>query len=462
MKIVELIKNMGILAIGGICTKAINFLLLPLYTSLISAEEYGTIDVLTTIVTLLVYMVSFQMYDAIFKYATMQRGNVREIKIVFTNIWAFSICICLLFSVIYIIIFEFLDFVGKWYILSAVVSTIFLYTATCSSRSLGHNKLYSFANFISALVMIVLNLLFLVILKLSALTILYSYVIGPLVGGLICVLTDRLWQYWDLRLLNVEKIKEYLRYSLPLIPNEVAWWVIQASDRLVVATFLGLYSAGLLTVATKFSVAYSTIFGFFYTAWVEQCFLHYNTDFGREHIQKLIPKIFIGFCYVTLVLILVCMYVYPIVIDSAYSEAYTLVPWYFIAVLFNVCVGLLHPIYLVLNETKVVMYTTVIAGVINFLANVLLIQHIGILSAPIAAIIGYGVVGIWRWLDINRRYLRIEISYKNILEMVCMLGLVVWVYYYHANDYWGIGSFVIVGLSMIAKFGKEIKNMIKV
>ena len=41
MRILELLRNMGILAIGGICTKAINFMLLPLYTSLISAEEYG-------------------------------------------------------------------------------------------------------------------------------------------------------------------------------------------------------------------------------------------------------------------------------------------------------------------------------------------------------------------------------------------------------------------------------------
>lgn len=462
MKVLELIKNMGILAIGGICTKAINFLLLPLYTYLISVEEYGTIDLLTTISSLMVAMVSFQMYEAIFKYATIQRGNLREIKIIFTNIWVFSVCACFLFSTICAIVFLFLDFVGKWYIVSAVVSTIFLYVTTRSSRSLGHNKLYSFANFISALVMIVLNLLFLVILKLPSLTILYAYVIGPLVGGFICVLADRLWQYWDLCLFDKEKIKEYLRYSIPLIPNEVAWWVIHTSDRLVVVTFLGLYSTGLLTVATKFSVAYSTIFGFFYAAWVEQCFLHYSTDSGRENIQKLIPKIFVGFCYFTCIFIIACMYAYPIAIDSAYNEAYILVPWYLIAVLLNVFIGLVSPIYLIVNDTKAVMYSTIIAGLINFLANVLLIQHIGILSAPIAAIIGYGVVGIWRWVDINRRYLRIELSYKNILEIMCMLGLVVWIYYYHANDYWGICSFVIVVLSMISKFRKKIKNIIKV
>ena len=86
MKVIDLIKNMGVLALGGICTKAISFLLLPLYTALISAEEYGTIDLLSTIATLLTAIVSFQMYEAIFKFVTIQRENLSEIKIIFTNI----------------------------------------------------------------------------------------------------------------------------------------------------------------------------------------------------------------------------------------------------------------------------------------------------------------------------------------------------------------------------------------
>lgn len=458
MKIFELLKNMGVLALGGICTKAISFLLLPLYTALISAEEYGTIDLLSTIATLLTAIVSFQMYEAIFKFVTIQRENLSEIKIIFTNIWFFCLIVCLLYSGLCWLLFTFLDFVGKWYILSAVIASIFLNITTRSSRGLGHNALYSFANFISALVTIALNLLFLLIFKWPAITILYASVIGSLLGGIICVVADKLWKYYDSSLLDISKIKMYLQYSLPLIPNEIAWWAIHASDRLVIAAFLGVYYTGLLAVASKFALAYSTIFSFFYASWVEQCFLHYNTEKGRKHIEALIPKIFVAFAYFTLILTLICMYIYPVVINETYSEAYTLIPWYLIAVLLNVIVGLVSPIYLIHNETKIVMYSTLIAGGINVLVNVLTVNYLGVLSAPVAAIFAYGSVGLWRLWDMRKRYLCIMFSKKNILELMCLLVLVIWVYYGHNEGYMGGCVLTMVFFSMIFEFSKYRKQ----
>ena len=47
----RLIKNTGIIAIGNIGTKLISFLLLPLYTTLLSTAEYGTFDYIISIAT---------------------------------------------------------------------------------------------------------------------------------------------------------------------------------------------------------------------------------------------------------------------------------------------------------------------------------------------------------------------------------------------------------------------------
>lgn len=435
MRIVELIKNIGILSIGGICTKAISFFLIPLYTALISVEDYGTLDYLTTVSTLLIAIVSFQMHEAVFKFATVQRGNINAVKAIFTNIWVASIVLCFVFSIVYFFVIGVLDFVGKWYVLLATVANIFFYMVTKSSRSLGHNVLYSFVNFTSAGVTIVLNLLFLVVLHLPALYLLYAYVAGPLVGGMVCVLADKLWTYFDVRQLNMAKIKEYIKYSCPLIPNEVAWWVIHASDRLVIVTFLGLYYAGILAVAAKFSLVYSTLFSFFYAAWVEQCFLHYKTQAGKEYIETMIPKIFFSFAYFTALFMIVCMYIYPIVINSSYTEGIFLVPWYLLAVLFNVLVGLVSPIYLIHNETKAVMYSTVIAGIINIGVNLISIGMLGVLSAPVSAICGYGSVALWRWFDVKKRYLNLNIPISKITEVSLLVFLSVCLYIFDFKGY---------------------------
>ena len=44
----ELAKNTAILTVGKLCTQCISFFLLPLYTAILSTEEYGTFDLLVT------------------------------------------------------------------------------------------------------------------------------------------------------------------------------------------------------------------------------------------------------------------------------------------------------------------------------------------------------------------------------------------------------------------------------
>ncbi|HAQ8217931.1 TPA: oligosaccharide flippase family protein, partial [Enterococcus faecium] len=48
-----LIKNMGILTISNFSSKILVFLLVPLYTSVLSTTEYGTYDLTISTATLL-------------------------------------------------------------------------------------------------------------------------------------------------------------------------------------------------------------------------------------------------------------------------------------------------------------------------------------------------------------------------------------------------------------------------
>ena len=48
-----LIKNTAIVSLGKICTQLITFFLLPLYTAVLSTEEYGVVDLLNTLTSLL-------------------------------------------------------------------------------------------------------------------------------------------------------------------------------------------------------------------------------------------------------------------------------------------------------------------------------------------------------------------------------------------------------------------------
>lgn len=55
----ELVKNTAILTIGKMCTQFVSFLLLPLYTALLSTEEYGIVDLFTTYIACVAPIVTY-------------------------------------------------------------------------------------------------------------------------------------------------------------------------------------------------------------------------------------------------------------------------------------------------------------------------------------------------------------------------------------------------------------------
>ena len=74
----ELAKNTMIISIGKIGTQFVSFLLLPLYTAKLTTEEYGTVDLLNTYISLLIPIIVFQIEQAIFRYLIDAREKEYE------------------------------------------------------------------------------------------------------------------------------------------------------------------------------------------------------------------------------------------------------------------------------------------------------------------------------------------------------------------------------------------------
>ena len=73
-----LFRNTGIIAIGQISTKIVTFFLLPLYTALLTTEEYGLVDLLITYAGLITVIVGLQIFQAVFRFLITIRGNKKE------------------------------------------------------------------------------------------------------------------------------------------------------------------------------------------------------------------------------------------------------------------------------------------------------------------------------------------------------------------------------------------------
>ena len=76
----QLFKNTAIVSLGKICTQLITFFLLPLYTYILTAEEYGIVDLLNNLVSLLIPIVILQIDQGVFRYLLDCRGQEEKEK----------------------------------------------------------------------------------------------------------------------------------------------------------------------------------------------------------------------------------------------------------------------------------------------------------------------------------------------------------------------------------------------
>ena len=58
---------------------------------------------------------------------------------------------------------------------------------------------------------------------------------------------------------GVTVLKEIIKYSVPLIPNMISWWIVSASDRTIISTVLGVAQNGIYSAANKFSGVFTTL-----------------------------------------------------------------------------------------------------------------------------------------------------------------------------------------------------------
>ena len=67
-KIKYLFKNVGILTISQFSSKILIFFLLPLYTNVLSTEQYGVYDLSVTVVELLYPILTINIIDAVMRF----------------------------------------------------------------------------------------------------------------------------------------------------------------------------------------------------------------------------------------------------------------------------------------------------------------------------------------------------------------------------------------------------------
>lgn len=443
----ELAKNTIIISVGKLFTQFLSFVLLPLYTAVLTTEEYGIVDLISTYVQLLLPFVLLQIDQALLRFIIEDRANSKKNSIQISSVIIFWLIQISVFTIIFSIGNNFLDIDFWLYLYVTVVvtslSSIFLQIA----RGLGDNISYSLASFFCGASTVILNVVFLTIFHLRTEGMLLSVIIGNITTILYLFFKLRVWKYISVRSFDYNVLKKMVLYSLPLVPNALIWWIVNASDRSIVLFALGASANGVLAIAHKFPTLITTFYNFFHLSWTESAALHLKEKDKDEFFSSVFDTVLRLFSSASIGLIAVMPFLFPVFVNNSYSEAYYQIPIYTCASLFNIIVGLYSVIYISEMKTHEIAKTSFYSGIINIVINLLLINKIGLYAASISSAVAFGIMALYRAHDI-KKYINQRINIKLITQIIIMF-LLAGISYYLENTIISICFFIVALINAV-------------
>ncbi len=425
----ELVKNTAIIFIGRMFTQLLTILMLPLYTSYLITAEYGYVDLVLSYITLVVPIVILQLDAGVFRFLISNRGKEEETNKVISSTVSVLLKTVLTASLVYIALMQFINIDFKYYILVCAITSL---TSSCMqqiSRGLGNNLQFSIASVLTGITTIGLNIYFIVFLNMGALGMILALTLANLLCTVYLFFILKTHKKIKLKYIDKKMTKDLLSYSMPLIPNSISWWIVNISDRTIITAFLSVSANGIYAIANKFPSILNSILGIFSMSWTESASLHIDAEDKDEFFTATVNTSIRFFGCMALGIITCLPFVFPILIDSAYSDAYNYVPILILAALFNMFVINYSAIYIAKKLTKQVMYTSIVSAAINIILNLLFINLIGLYAASISTAVSYALMALYRAKDV-KKYVNIKYEYKYILLILIMFVVSTTIFYF--------------------------------
>lgn len=424
----ELVKNTAILTVGKICTQFISFFLLPLYTAVLETSEYGTFDLLVSYGTLLLPIVNWQFDQGIFRFLLDNRDDKEKQKKLFSTVLIGNLIQVFIYICIMFVISRFLRKISIVFLTLYVVCHVFTALLLQFSRGIGNNRVYAISSFISATSTVVLNVVFLCVFRLGLDGLYLATIMASGITIIYMTIVLKPYEYFSFSLFDKKIFNDVKNYSLPLIPNNLAWWVVNVSDRSIISIFLGVAYNGIYTVANKFSNMFITFYNVFNLSWTESLSLHFYDEDRDIFLTDTINILFKLFSSVCFGIIAWMPFVFPYLVNAKYGEAYSQIIILMYAMLFRVFQGLYSCVYIAMKNSKKVATTSIASALINITVDIILIRFIGLYAASISTLVAFGIMAILRYFDINK-YVNMKID-KKVLFSTFIIGSVLIITYY--------------------------------
>lgn len=410
----KLMNNSFIFMIGNFGSKFISFLMVPLYTNLLTTAEYGTIDLITTTISLLVPLISLEFGQAIIRFSVDSGNKVKE-NIIFSLFIIFGLIISLIVVLFYPLLVSggiLEGYVG--YLLIYLVLSIFNNFYSQFARGIGKVKEFAFNGIFMTVITVTSNILFLVVLDFKVEGYLLSIILANLFSNIYFFIITNSFERLKGMKVDKQLFLEMIFYSFPLIPNGTMLWLINGSTRYFILFFIDASANGVFAIANKIPQIIAMVTNIFSQAWQLSSFEESESNDKGQFYGEILEIYSTILFVISSGLIIILKEFMKYFVEDSFYISWQLVPILVLGVVYQSLSSFLGTVYTSMKLTRGVFTTSIAGAVISVISSVVFLPIFGVNGSGLSVLFSFMVMFFVRLID-TKKYIEIIFNIKSFV-----------------------------------------------
>lgn len=420
----KLFSDLAVYSSGSLLIKGMSIISAPIFTRIFEPAQYGAwsfINVMIAFLTGILILGGDNAYTRFFFQCTTEKEKrtLSATWFSFLALWSIVVLAAVLpFSALLARIMLGDDQYSTAMLIGILSSAPMMMNLILSQalRNSFKARAFTFLNVITAVLILTLSVTFVLVFNLG--------VAGALLGAVIAsvlMIPVRLWHIrgllsWSF---SVVFLKKMLRFGLPLVPMNIAFWLLSNADRLMLVRLASLAEVGLYSIATAMAAVLMLLQTAVGQSWLPHAVKIYEEDsayaaivFKRTMVYLLAVSGFVVTGFVALAQEVLFMLVPPV-----YYDAFLAIPFLAVGFLFFTSAHVSVVGIMVKNRTTYIMIAVWCVALVNILFNAILIPPFGLAGAGAATGMAYILFAL-SYALISRRLWPVDYPLKIILALL--------------------------------------------
>lgn len=460
------IENFLVYGLGGIISKIIPLIMIPIITRIMpSTEYYGISDLSNTLVQFGSAIAIMGMYDAMYRMF-FEKEDEQYKKRICSTAFLFTVFVSL---IVFVIMIMFRSIIADAFFndkklayvvyISAMATLVGATNSIVSAptRMQNKRKIFLITNTVSPILSYVISIPMLmtghyvVALPLAA-------VISGISMEISFTYLNKSW--FSIKLFDKKLLKQLLIIAVPLLPNVLIYWVFNSCDKVMITNILGIGAAGIYSVGSKLGHCSQLIYTAFAGGWQFFAFSTMKEENQVKSNSVIFEYLGIISYIATAFVCAISFPLFQLLFTKDYLPGYVIAPYLFLAPLLQMLFQVAGNQFLVIKKTWPNMLILSSGAIVNILINFLLIPILGIEGASIATLFGYVVSDAlcvivlckMKLMIVNRRFI--------IATIIMGVFMILWRLLFTSNCVVGICATIVLIVLFTVLYFNEVKMIV--